>query len=230
MLVLELLDYGSDNRGNGGRMRITKFGHSCLLIEEGKARILLDPGSYSSGFEDLTELDAILITHDHPDHLSADNIKALISLNPDAVVIADESSAKQLDEGGVKVTAVKAGDHPEVKGVTIQVVGALHAEIHSSMPQAVNVGYRIGERFFYPGDALTVPDFKVEILALPAAAPWSKISETIDYLLEIKPKFAIPVHDGILSRPSLFGQMLGRFSDQAGTELKVLEQGEAVEL
>lgn len=210
-------------------MKITKYGHACLLVEVDGARLLIDPGSYSSGFEGLTELDGILITHDHPDHLVAQNIQNLLVTNPRAVVLADESSAQLLAGVGVKAVAMDDGDEQTVAGVTVQAVGSLHAIIHPSIPQVKNIGFRIGDGFFYPGDALTVPKFKVEVLAIPSAAPWSKISETIDYLLELRPKVAIPVHDGILSRPSLFGQMLGRFSGQAGSKLVVLETGETVD-
>jgi L-ascorbate metabolism protein UlaG (beta-lactamase superfamily) len=211
-------------------MKITKYGHACLLVEAESARLLLDPGAYSSGFEELTDLDAILITHEHPDHLVADNIKALLKRNPDAIVLADEVSAALLQEAGVEVTAMHDGDKQDIKGVVVQALGSEHAEIHSTIPRAVNVGYRIDGGFYYPGDALTVPEFTVEVLAIPAAAPWSKVSETIDYLLAVKPKLMIPVHDGFLSRPSLYIQMLGRFAGQAGTELKVLETGESVEV
>ena len=200
-------------------MKITKYGHACLLVEENGVRFLLDPGSYSSGFEGLTELDAILITHEHADHLVIDKVKELLEHNPGAMVITDEASAAQLAEAGVKTTTVHEGDKHDVKGVEVVAVGSKHAIIHPTIPQAVNVGYLIAGSFFYPGDALTVPPGKVKILALPSVAPWSKISETIDYLLEVKPQIAIPVHDGFLTTPGLFGQMLGNFSQPAGIEL-----------
>ena len=50
-------------------MRLTRFGHSCLLVEEGGARVLLDPGSFSEGFETLEGLTAVCVTHQHVDHV-----------------------------------------------------------------------------------------------------------------------------------------------------------------
>ena len=211
-------------------MKITKFGHACLLIEEADARILIDPGTYSSGFEDLMELDGILITHAHADHVSPEALADLIKANPKAVLYADEETVTELSKQDMKLIVAKDGNSFDIAGVKIDVIGSLHAIIHSSWSQSKNVGYMIAERFFYPGDALTVPKVDVEILAIPAVAPWSKISETIEYLLEVKPKFVVPVHDAILSRPSLYGQMLGSFSGQVGAEMVIPEHGVQFEL
>ncbi|MEO7617640.1 MAG: MBL fold metallo-hydrolase [Candidatus Saccharibacteria bacterium] len=211
-------------------MKITKFGHSCLLIEEAETRLLIDPGAYSTGFEDLTELDGILITHVHPDHVNPEVLAQLINNNPKAALYADEDTVDELAKQDMKLTPAHDGDAFEIKGTKIEVIGSLHAIIHPSWGQAKNVGYKIANRFYYPGDALTVPKGGIEILAIPAVAPWSKISETIDYLIEVKPQFVIPVHDGILARPSLYGQMLGGFAEQAGSKLVVLEPGIATEL
>ena len=211
-------------------MKITKFGHACLLIEEAGSSILIDPGAYSSGFEGLTGLAAILITHVHPDHIDQDRFAELVHANPQALLYGDEDTVAELAKRDITIKVSKDGDIFEVRDVKVEVIGSLHAVIHPSWGQAKNVGYKIADRFFYPGDALTVPEGEIEILAIPAAAPWSKISETVDYLIEVSPKVAIPVHDGFLSRPSLFGQMLGSFAEQAGSKIQVLENGISIEL
>ena len=61
-------------------MRLTKFGHSCLLVEEGGARVLLDPGSFSEGFEELDGLTAVCLTHHHGDHLDAERVRRVLKL------------------------------------------------------------------------------------------------------------------------------------------------------
>ena len=211
-------------------MKITKYGHACLLIEDNGTKILIDPGAYSNGFEELTGLDAILITHVHPDHIDQDRFAELVHANPQALLYGDEDTVAELAKRDITIKVSKDGDIFEVRDVKVEVIGLLHAVIHPSWGQAKNVGYKIAERFFYPGDALTLPEGGIEILAIPAAAPWSKISETVEYLMEVKPQFVIPVHDGILSRPSLYSQMIGGFAEQVGAEMIVPEHGVSFEL
>lgn len=52
-------------------MQVTHFGHACVLVDLGTARILIDPGEWSEGFSGLRDLSGILITHKHSDHLDA---------------------------------------------------------------------------------------------------------------------------------------------------------------
>src|SRR6202042_3569927 len=137
-------------------MKITKYGHSCLLVEEAGAKLLIDPGDFSKGFEDLRELDAVLITQQHPDHFVIDNLKALLHKNPRAMIYADEASAALLAEAGVKARAVHEGDTFEEAGVSVAVYGREHIVIHPDIPVIPNVGYLVAERFFHPGDAYTV--------------------------------------------------------------------------
>jgi L-ascorbate metabolism protein UlaG (beta-lactamase superfamily) len=203
-----------------------------MLVESRKARILIDPGAFSEGFEGLTGLDAIFITHQHPDHLVPDNIKALLGKNPRVQVCADADSAKILSDKGIEATAVHDGDKFDVAGVPVQTYGTLHAVIHPTIPDITNTGYFIDSKFFYPGDNFTDHGPQAEVLAIPAGAPWLKVSESIDYLLAMKPKVAIPVHDGVLSdngRRIHFGA-LESYGSKAGVEQRVLEGGQSTEV
>src|SRR4051812_9464594 len=104
-------------------MRITKYGHACLLVEEGNARILLDPGMFSHGFEELTDLDAILITHQHGDHVQAETLGTLLGANPDAKLYADADTAQLLSEASLEAQTVHQGDRFKVAGVPVAVIG-----------------------------------------------------------------------------------------------------------
>jgi hypothetical protein len=98
------------------------------------------------------------------------------------------------------VHTVGHGDTFTAAGFDVQVHGELHAVIHPDIPRITNVGYLIDDgRVFHPGDALTVPDHTVETLMLPVMAPWSKISEVIDYVREVKPQRAYDIHDALLT-------------------------------
>jgi L-ascorbate metabolism protein UlaG (beta-lactamase superfamily) len=211
-------------------MKICKYGHACLLVEVGEARILVDPGAFSSGFEGETGLNAILITHQHQDHMVAEKVAALLANNPQAAVYADEASAKLLSEAGVAAQAVHAGDRFEAGGTQVAVFGRDHAVIHADVPGIPDVGYMIGKRFFYPGDAFTVPSEPVEVLAAPVSAPWLTIGQAVDYVRAVRPKVAIPVHDAVLSAVGKQIQMsaLERLTKAQGVHVEVVEDGASV--
>jgi L-ascorbate metabolism protein UlaG (beta-lactamase superfamily) len=211
-------------------MKITKYGHACLLIEEGKARFLIDPGAYSRGFEKVTNLDAILITHQHQDHCAPENIQKLLATNPDAQILADEQSAKQLTEQGIEARVMHAGDSLELTGVVIKVVGSDHAVIHPDIPGIANVGYVIAEKFFYPGDNFTDPGQEIEVLAVPLGAPWLKVSEVVDYVRATQPRVAIPVHDAVLAMPEMHIRTLTRLTEGRGIEVRVVSDGQSIEI
>lgn len=207
-------------------LSLSKFRHSCLLIELGEVRILLDPGGFSAGFESLTELSAVLLTHQHPDHLDAGRLTALLASNPQAEVIADVASTAQLAEHGVTARAVGAGDDLSVAGVSIAVYGGRHADIAPGFPTPPNVGYAIDGRFAYSGDAYTPPPEPVQVLAIPTAAPWLRAAETVGYLQQVRPKVVVPVHDGMLATTDLYYNIYRRYSTEQDTEFRVLDEGQ----
>ena len=203
-------------------MKITHYGHSCLLVEDGGARLLVDPGAFSTGYEDLTDLTGILVTHQHPDHLDREKLPALLERNPEAALHADPDTAAQLPEA----TSVHAGDILDL-GTEVRAFGRDHAIIHPEIPMIANTGYLIGGRLFHPGDSFTVPEADVEILGLPTAAPWQKLSEAVDYLRAVKPRVAIPIHEKVVAFPEMY---YSRFRDLGPATLTVVEDGTTVDL
>jgi L-ascorbate metabolism protein UlaG (beta-lactamase superfamily) len=178
-------------------MKITKLGHCCLVIESG-IKILTDPGAYSSKQNDIKDVDVILITHEHPDHLHVESLEKVLENNPEAEVITNAAVGKILDKEGIKYTIVSHGQSVTREGVKIEGFGTEHAYIYKTVGSVENTGYFIGDKLFYPGDAFYDPDRPVDILALPVAGPWMRISEAIEYALKLKPRVAFPVHDGML--------------------------------
>jgi L-ascorbate metabolism protein UlaG (beta-lactamase superfamily) len=210
-------------------MQLTHFGHSCLLADFDHTTVLFDPGVFSHGFEGIGGLSAILITHQHPDHVDTARLPALIEANPRAALYADPATAAQL---GAPWQAVQVGDEVGVGGLTVRGVGGRHAVIHPEIPVIDNISYLIGDgdhraRLMHPGDALFVPDEPVEVLATPAAAPWMKIAEAVDYLRAVAPRAAVPIHQGIIA-PDARGIYHGRLSEMTDTDFHVLPQESAL--
>jgi L-ascorbate metabolism protein UlaG (beta-lactamase superfamily) len=203
---------------------LTRFGHSCLLVEHDDARLLLDPGIFSTGFVDLRGLTAVLVTHAHPDHLDGDRLRALLTANPDARLHCDEGSASDLAD--LSPTVVHDGDTLDL-GARVDVVGSTHAVIHPDLPRIPNVGYLVAERFFTPGDALTVPRADVEVLGLPTAAPWLNLTDAVGLLRAVAPRLAFPVHDAVLATPQIWYRQLEALAPE-GTEYRVVGPADAV--
>ncbi|MBF6325494.1 MBL fold metallo-hydrolase [Nocardia cyriacigeorgica] len=214
-------------------MRIAHFGHSCILVELHGRRILFDPGTFAHGFEGLTGLDAIAVTHQHPDHIDPNRIDALIDANPDARLFSDPQTAQQ--RGG-RWEAVHAGNVIDLDGLRITGGGGRHAVIHPELPVIDNTVFQLGTpddpaQLVHPGDSLWVPPTPVGVLAVPAVAPWMKISEAVDYLRSVAPRTAIPIHYGIIA-PEAQGIYFGRLSEMgpAGTEFRVIEPEDSADL
>ena len=209
-------------------MKVTHFGHACVLVETAGARVLLDPGTLSSGFEELRDLSAILLTHNHPDHLDSERIGALVERNRGAVLLADRESAAELAPLGAR--AVHDGDHFDFDGVVIDVVGTTHAPIFENIPGSANAGYLIdGGAFFHPGDSFEVPTVPVDVLMLAISGPWLKLGDAIAYLREVEPRVAVPIHEADLTHFDVAFEMLDRLKP-ARTEFRPIERSVTTDL
>jgi L-ascorbate metabolism protein UlaG (beta-lactamase superfamily) len=203
-------------------MQITHFGHACVLVETDSTRLLIDAGVYSHGFETVTDLDGILFTHQHPDHLDIDRLPAIVAANPSARLYVDTGSAPVLAEHGLDATVTRTGDTITVGGSRLDIVGGEHAVIHVDIPIIPNIGYVVDDgAFYHPGDSFSSPGHDIDVLALPTGAPWLKVSEAVEFLRAVSPRIAVPVHEAALSMP---GKIYGMFEAlaPAGATVTVL--------
>ena len=212
-------------------MHLTKYGHACVAISDGDRRLVIDPGI----FTEETALDgatAVLITHEHADHVALDRLRAALDGDPTLEVWTNGSVAGQLEGPGARVHVVGHGDAVEVAGFDVHVHGELHAQVHPEVPRVRNVGFLVGGLLFHPGDALTVPEEPVATLLLPMHAPWSRTADLIDYVRAVDADQAYAVHDGLLNDAGLgvVGGLLGERGPGTSTPFSRLAPGDSVDL
>ncbi|MDR0847507.1 MAG: MBL fold metallo-hydrolase [Propionibacteriaceae bacterium] len=207
-------------------MNITHLGHAAVLLEIGDVRILLDPGNFSIRWHGLTDLDAILVTHSHPDHIDPANIDALLAANPQAKVLVEPSIPDTVNLP--EAIRFSAGDTYTLGPVTIQGVGGLHAVIHRDIPRIGNVGMVVSSEgeptFFHPGDMLDTTPEGIDVLAIPAHGPWCAMKETIDFARTIGATQGFLIHDGLINERG-WALTYGRLNEMTGTRFTDLRDG-----
>jgi L-ascorbate metabolism protein UlaG (beta-lactamase superfamily) len=179
-------------------MRLTKFTHACVRLEDGNRTLVIDPGVWAEPAA-LDGAGAVLITHEHYDHLDAVKLSAALAANPGLTVYTGEAVAGQLSALGGAVVTVSVGDTFAAAGFEVRAVGGRHAEIYEGLPGCANLGYVIDGAVYHPGDSLHRPDADIDTLLVPVAAPWLKLAEALDFVREVKPRHAHPIHDAALS-------------------------------
>jgi len=208
-------------------MSITKYLHSCLLIEEDNTVILIDPGEYTYNakifpLDTLAQLNYILITHEHADHFSLQFIKDIIAKFPDVAIISNQSVVKILEKENLP--AASGGND------FITLTQVPHEEILFAPPPK-NVQFTLFNKLTHPGDSFNFSS-QVDCLAMPMTAPWGSMIAAMKKVVEVKPKVVIPIHDWHWKDEALhaFYPRVAEFLKPHGIDFKQAETGEAISL
>jgi L-ascorbate metabolism protein UlaG (beta-lactamase superfamily) len=210
-------------------VRVTKNTHSCLRIE-GDGVLVVDPGMFGER-SDLAGADAVLITHEHPDHLDVAALSSAAAERPGLRVVAHPDVLPKLVEVEAEVTAVEPGAEFTAAGFGIRAYGGQHAVIHPDIPRIANVGFLISDgsaNLYHPGDSYFVPEAEVQTLFVPFQAPWAKISESVDYVRAVRPERAFAIHDAMIKDFAL-GVYDGHFERLSGTKYAHVTPGTTID-
>lgn len=179
-------------------MRLTKYTHACVRLEAGDSALVIDPGIWAEPAA-LVGADAVLVTHEHPDHFDPAALAAAADANPALRIWTHAAVAAQLPDLAERITVVEPDSTFHAAGFPVRAYGGQHALIHPDIPLIANLGYLVDEAVYHPGDSFTVPPAPVGTLLVPTHAPWMRLAEAADFVRAVRPSRAFSVHDGLLN-------------------------------
>lgn len=212
-------------------MRVTKFEHAGLRLDQGGDTLLIDPGSFTSPVDDLSDVVAVVITHEHADHWTPEHLDRILRGVPGIPIFGPAGVAAAASD--YEITIVVPGDTVTAGRFTLRFFGGTHEIIHSSIPVIENVGVLVNDELYYPGDSYAVPEgVEVGTLAAPLGAPWLRVGDAIDFVLAVAPRRAFGTHDMTLSvaGKTMHRARLKWAAEQHGGEFFELDPGDTLDI
>lgn len=209
-------------------MKLTKYEHACMVLEEQGKKLVIDPGGFTPTFGDPADVVAVVVTHEHADHFDPGHLRKILDNNPGVQFFVAPEVAEKFQKPNVQVPQIR--QIYQAGPFKLQFYGEQHAIIHRDLATIGNIGVMVNDTLFYPGDALTEPGVPVQVLAMPADAPWLHIGQAIDYIRAVMPGLCIPTHNGLLSANghAIHNNALGTTCEKAGAGFTYLQPGESL--
>jgi L-ascorbate metabolism protein UlaG (beta-lactamase superfamily) len=210
-------------------MRLVKYAHACVRVESDAAVLVIDPGALTERAA-LDGVDAVLVTHEHFDHLDVEALADELARRPAVRVYANAAVSARLDALAGAVTTVDSGDVFEAAGFRVAAYGGRHAEIHPDLPRVPNLGFLVDDLLYHPGDSFDVPaGVTVDTVFVPVSGPWLRLSDSVEFVRALSPRRAFALHDGLLNDA---GHQVtdSNMAQLAGCDYRRLTPGEAVGL
>jgi L-ascorbate metabolism protein UlaG (beta-lactamase superfamily) len=212
------------------KMKITKYVHSCILVETSKSVVLFDPGGYSRdshllNVKKINSLDYIVITHEHPDHYNPEFLQTISGKFPHIPIITNNDLVEVIRELKLP-NSVQSGSDDD-----LTVFEAAHEPLPMNAPNVLNIGVHIDDKFTNPGDSYDLQSTR-EVLALPITGPFASYKDALDAIVRLKPKIVLPIHDWEWHKSARLVRYdrAKKLLTPLGIEFIELENGETVEI
>jgi L-ascorbate metabolism protein UlaG (beta-lactamase superfamily) len=184
-------------------VRLTKYSHSCVRLEQEGAVLVIDPGAFSERVA-LDGVDAVLLTHEHIDHLDVEALSDALGKRPSVTVYTHPDVVPKLGAVADVATTVESGQSFTAAGFDVTAYGGWHAVVHPEIPRVVNLGFLVEDSVYHPGDSFDIPEgVQVDTLFVPVSAPWLKLAESVEFVRAVAPRQTYALHDALLSEAGL---------------------------
>lgn len=177
-------------------MKLTKYEHACLILDNGTSRLVIDPGCFTNLPSDLSGVGCLVVTEEHVDHFDLNNVRKLIEQNPNLKIFTTKSVNTQLSKDGVDSVGIEGKAVVKEAGYTLSFYETDHAPVYQKSP-CRSLSTKVDDYLYYPSDSYNSITDKVEILALPTSGPWHKIEEAIDFANSIRSQKILVTHNGL---------------------------------
>jgi L-ascorbate metabolism protein UlaG (beta-lactamase superfamily) len=212
-------------------MKITKYIHSCLVFELNGHKLLFDPGNFTfvEGLvtpDVFSDVNTIIITHIHPDHLDTENLKKIIELSK-ATVYTNSEVGIAIQKEGMQYELMEEGIF-NIGPFKLEAIPVVHEPLlDNPIPQMT--GFIINDKVLHPVDSMEpkLTEYQdIELLIMVTMAPFTNELKIADFADKIRPKQILPVHDGY-AKPFFVRQRFENYAkhfDKSGIKFNTIYQ------